>query len=242
MKTTVLLIGPEVMGWDPVPIVMARLGMTKELNVILERFPARWQIYFNGWGHIGLEGQMRDEAVNYFRTNTVRDRNMPIESADRFPSPMWPFRHMSMESMSVLATAMNEAIFQSYNGVLRIAPAFPADKSSRFTLHAVGGFIVSAEINSGEIQWISVESKSGKVCRLQLPWERAMVHSSLKKNGYSIQGDIVEIKTEVKEIILITADGSSPESWKTISENPATNQDVKYHSSGKSHLGIPRMY
>jgi hypothetical protein len=241
MKTTVLLVGPEIMGWDPVPIVMARLGMADELALILERFPERWQIYCNGWGHIGLEGQMRDEAVNYFRTNIVRDRNMPIESADRFPSPMWPFRHMSMESMSVLATAMNESIFQSYDGVLRIAPAFPLNKSGRFSLHAVGGFIVSSEIKSGKIQWICIKSKSGNTCRLQLPWKKAVAQSDLN-NAYPVFGETAEISTKEGEIIVITPVEIHPDSWIQLSEKPPENNDVKYHSSGKSQLGLPRMY
>lgn len=242
MKTTSLLIGPDVMGWDPVPIVMSRLGMTDELELILNRFPERWQIYCNGWGHIGLEENIRDEAVNYLRTNLVRDRNKPIKGADRFPSPMWPFRHMSMESMSVLATAMNESIFQSYDGILRIAPAFPLDKTGRFTLHGVGGFIVSSEIKLGKVQWISIKSKLGNACRLQLPWDIAVVYSDLKKHSSIINAEIAELKTKVGETIVITPKDKSFDSWVQLFENPAKNEDVKYHSSGKSKLGLPRMY
>jgi hypothetical protein len=241
MKTTVLLIGPEVMGWDPVPIVMSRLGMAEELELILKRYPERWQIYCNGWGHISPEQDTRDEAANFFRTNIVRDRNMPVETADRFPSPMWPFRHMSMESMSVLATAMNEALLQSYEGILRIAPAIPSDKSGRFTLHAVGGFIISSEIRSGEIQWICIESSAGKTCCLQLPWKKAEANSDLKGHVL-LSGEIAEIQTHRGEVVIITPVGKSPDTWLQLSENPGQNQDIRYHPSGKSQLGIPRMY
>jgi len=241
MKTMVLLIGPEVMGWDPVPIVMARLGMAEELGVILQRYPERWQIYCNGWGHISPEQETRDEAANYFRTNMVRDRNMPIGTADRFPSPMWPFRHMSMESMSVLATAMNESLLQSYDGSLRIAPAIPADRSCRFTLHAVGGFIVSSEIQSGKIQWICIKSKTGNTFRLYLPWEKAMVYSD-PKGLVQVSGEIVEIQTQMGEVVIILPAGKNPETWTQLTENPGQNEDVRYHSSGKSQLGLPRMF
>jgi hypothetical protein len=122
-ETTTLLYGTDVMGWDPVPIVMARLGLAKELEKNLSTFPKKWQIYCNGWGHIGGESEVKKDAELFFRTNSVKDAAFP--KAERFPFPVWPFRQMSMESMSLLATAMNESLLQSYDGILRIFPAFP---------------------------------------------------------------------------------------------------------------------
>jgi hypothetical protein len=69
-----------------------------------------------------------------------------------------------------------------------------------------------------------------------------MAHSELSNRSYNLSGGIVEIRTKVGEVIIITADGPSPASWIQISENPPENNDVKYHSSGKSQLGLPRMY
>ncbi len=155
---------------------------------------------------------------------------------------MWPFRHMSMEAMSVLATAMNESLIQSYDGILRIAPAFPENKTGRFTLHAVGGFVVSSEIKLGEVQWISIESLLGNPCKLELPWNKAVVQSNLKRNPQMISGNIPEIKTKANEVIMIFPEGKDLRSWSVISEKPLDNEKVKYHSSGKAQLGIPRMF
>ena len=246
MTTTTLLYGSEVTGWDPVPIALARLGLSKELSVDLERFPGRWQIYCNGWGHWGLEHdvygkdyhQIEKDANCFFRTYEVQD----IVSDEKFPLRMWPFRYTSMESMSVLATAMNESLLQSYDGVLRIFPAFPANKKGRFTLHAVGGFIVSSEIKSGEVQWIGIKSLSGKPCKLELPWDKAVIHSNLKNNSQVIGGSMAEIKTEKNEVMLILPEGQSPRPWKVVREEPIPNDNVRYHSSGKAQLGVPRMF
>jgi hypothetical protein len=155
---------------------------------------------------------------------------------------MWPFRHMSMESMSILATAMNESLFQSYDGILRIFPAFPANKTGRFTLHAVGGFVVSSEIKSGEVQWICIKSLFGNPCKLELPWKKGVVQSNLKRNSQIISGNIAEIKTKVNEVIMIFPEGQDLRSWSVVSEKPMANENVKYHSSGKTQLGIPRMF
>jgi len=237
---TTLLYGSEITGWDPVPVVMARLGMTKELAIDLERFPGRWQIYCNGWGHWGLEDEVNKDAEWFFRTNKVKD--VASKSEETFPLPMWPFRHMSMEATSVLTTAMNESLLQSYDGILRICPAFPVNKTGRFTLHARGGFIVSSEIKSGEVQWITVKSLLGNPCKLAMPWKNGTRLSSLKKAGQRISGDLAEFKIKPNEVIFILPEGNDFKGWSTTTENPLPNEKVRYHSSGKAQLGIPRMF
>ena len=155
---------------------------------------------------------------------------------------MWPFRHMSMESMSVLAAAMNESLLQSYDGTLRIFPAFPADKNGRFTLHAEGGFVVSSEIKSGKVQWICIKSLFGNPCKLELPWTKAVLNSNLKRENQQITGNISTIKTKAGEVIMILPEAQDLDSWSIISEKPMANENVKYHSSGKAQLGLPRMF
>ena len=240
LTATTLLYGNECTGWDPVSIVLARLGLSKELAVDLEHFPARWQIYCNGWGHWGMEGLINQDAELFFRTNMVRDVSSP--KAEKFPLPMWPFRHMSMESMSILATAINESLFQSHDGVLRIAPAFPANRTGRFTLHAVGGFVVSSEIKSGVVQWICIKSLSGNPCKLELPWSKAVLQSNLNRNNKVVSGNMVEIKTKINEVLMVFPEGQSLKSWSVVGEKPLANENVRYHSSGKTQLGIPRMF
>jgi hypothetical protein len=240
LTATTLLYGTECTGWDPVSIVLARLGLGKELAVDLENFPGKWQIYCNGWGHWGLEGEVNKDAEWYFRTNMVGDYDHP-DSA-RFPFPAWPFRLTSMEAMSVLATAMNESLLQSYDGTLRVFPAFPVNKTGRFTLHAAGGFIVSSEIKSGEVQWICVKSISGNPLELELPWNKASVKSNIKNSRQVISGNPARIKTKVNEVLMILPEGKDLTSWSVVNEKPPANENVKYHSSGKTRLGIPRMF
>ena len=235
MKTTALLYGSEVTGWDPVSIVLARLGLSDELKTDLQRFPSRWQIYCNGWGHWGLEGEINKDAEWFFRKNTVRD----VNSEEKFQLPMWPFRHMSMESMSVMTTAMNESLLQSYDGLLRV---FPANRNGRFTLHARGGFIVSAEKVAGEVQWICIQSLYGKACKLQLPWGKAVLHSSMKKKNKKVQGELTEFKTKAGEVIIVYPQNKELEEWIVFKEEPEKNKKPKFHSSGKAQLGLPRMF
>jgi hypothetical protein len=240
ITSTTLLYGREITGWDPVPVVMARLGLRDELAEDLGNFPSRWQIYCNGWGHWGLEGEVIKDAEWFFRTNMVRDIANP--GRDKFPLPMWPFRHMSMESMSVLSTAMNESLLQSYDGIIRLFPAFPENRSGRFTLHAEGGFVVSSEIVSGNIRWISIRSLYGNDLKIELPWENAVWYSSLKKKIRNTEGGKAVLKTKPGEEFLILSKGGDRGKWSVKNENPLQNEQVRYHSSGKARLGIPRMF
>ncbi|MBX3242645.1 MAG: hypothetical protein KIT80_04015 [Chitinophagaceae bacterium] len=235
MRTTMLCYGPGITGWDPTPIVMARLGMKEELQKALEVFPARWQIYANGWGHWGLEGEINKDAELFFRTNEVRD----TKTGAKFLFPMWPFRHMSMESMSVLATAMNESLMQSCNDLIVIAPATHRNQTAQFTLHASGGFLVSAEIKSGEVLWVEIKSTWGLSCKIKNPWNAANVHIQKKKSRR--QQDIIKLSCKTGDRILLLPDGVNPV-WDQKVENPAQATEYKIHSSGKAKIGLPRMY
>ncbi|MBK8882927.1 MAG: hypothetical protein IPN67_11235 [Bacteroidales bacterium] len=237
---TTLLYGREITGWDPVPVVMARLGMTSDLETDLRNFPGRWQIYCNGWGHWGLEGEVNKDAEWFFRTNMVTDVAHPEK--EKFPLPMWPFRHMSMEAMSVFATAVNESLLQSYDGIIRVFPAFPPDRSGRFTLHAEGGFIVSSEIMNGEVQWLSIKSLNGNILNLELPWDKAAGKSYTSGKNLKLNGKITALKTKPGEIIVLVREGVDPGKWSVKEESPKGNENVRYHSSGKTRLGIPKMF
>ncbi len=237
------------MGWDPLPIVLARLGLAPELARILDHWPEKWQIYPNGWGHIGVEAEVKKDAEMLYRTNAVRDARTtrqdgpyPAEKSETFPLPTWPFRHMSMESMSVLAAAMNESLLQSHDGVIRIAPALTAGKSARFTLHAQGGFVVSVEVESGVARWLSVKSLWGNACRIKLPWPRAGLRSSLRRAARTVGGGTVEIKTAAGETILLVPEETDAADWSVVAEAPERNERVRRHSSGQAQLGLPRMF
>ena len=240
MTSTLRLYGTENMGWEQVPIVMARLGLAKELAINLKQFPAKWQFFVNGWGHISSEVKEDAQGTSYFKTNPVSI--IGSTTGEKVPLPAWPFRHMSMEAMSVMATAMNESLLQSQEGIIRLFPAFDLSKDSRFTLHAQGGFIVSSEIKSGKIAWVAIKSINGNECKFELPWANATLISNLSKKNQLLNGAVVSLKTKPTEEVFLLPTDSNLDSWKVLKENPSANENVKYHSSGKTQLGIPRMF
>ena len=64
----------------------------------------------------------------------------------------------------------------------------------------------------------------------------------MKNTDQKIRKEFAGIKTKENEVIMIFPEGKNQQSWSIISENPLANEKVKYHSSGKTQLGIPRMF
>ena len=92
-------------------------------------------------------------------------------TAERVDLPMQPFVQCGLEPLAILATAVNEILLQSYDGVIRLFAATPADWHAAFTLRAVGGFLVSSERDkNGRAKAVLIESLLGNECRLAEPW------------------------------------------------------------------------
>jgi alpha-L-fucosidase 2 len=231
------------MGWDPLPIVLARLGLGDELQVVLDMWPDRWQFYCNGWGHYGSHDKMRAGSSLRFRAQLVADAGLGDidldDKANQFWHTSWPFRHMGMETMSVMSCAMNESLLQSHDGVIRVAPA--AGRDARFTLHAVGGFVVSAEIVDGDIRWVCVESLQGNTCVIENPWESANVFVNGQATG-SLSDGVSSLDTNKGDVVLISPNVESLTDWTTTQVEYEANTNYKVGASGSVTLGLPRMF
>jgi hypothetical protein len=68
-------------------------------------------------------------------------------------------------------TAVSEMLIQSYDGIIRIAPALPSDWDAAFSgFLTVGAFEMDAEIIGGQVQLLAVHSLKGNRFRVLNPW------------------------------------------------------------------------
>lgn len=246
--TSAKLYSPDCMGWDTLPIVLARLGLSDELRRVLLRWPDRWQPFANGFGNYD-PGQIK--RLDTYGTHMVRDAASSHlggarltddeEGVERFPFPWYPFRHMGMEPTSVLACAMNEALLQSHDGAIRIAPAVTCTQTAQFTLHARGGFIVSAEVRNGRLMWTLVESVLGNVCRVCNPWESAYIFAGEELVCRS--SDVVlEFPTNKGVSYLLTHEPDMLGRWVVDAALCTQNTGPKSSTCGAAHIGVPRRF
>lgn len=152
------------MGWCMAPIYLARLGMARQLKAHLFASASTWIVHPQGFGMYGPYDQFYQNLHDRWRKNRVRD----VQSDERFDNPAWSFRHFDYEALPIIATAVNEMLLQSYDGVIRLFPAVEADFDGAFTLRAQGAFIVHARCEEGSIQ-AGIESLHGGDCAIVLP-------------------------------------------------------------------------
>jgi hypothetical protein len=220
---TVLACAPDCMGWDTLSIAMCRLGLGEEAARLLHDYPGRWQFYQNGFGHYGTSEVMLFDAFARFRVMEVGD----VNSDERFCIPAWPFRHMGLESLGVIAATINESLLQSCDGVIRVAPAVRSGQRACFTLHAAGGFVVSAQIEAGKPVFVSIKSLRGGRCVFQNPWTEALMEIDMAAG---------------QNLMVLPPDGVFPE---RTAEKPEQNKQPKIKigsDSGTASLGLGRMY
>jgi hypothetical protein len=74
------------------------------------------------------------------------------------------------ESLGVNAP-LQEMMLQSWDGALRIFPAWPRTVDARFgRFRAEGAFLVSAAWSQGRVQSLEIRSERGALCHLYSPW------------------------------------------------------------------------
>lgn len=104
-----------------------------------------------------------------------------------------------------LPVVINECLLQSYNGILRIAPNWPASagRAEFRTLRAVGAFLVSAAVADGAVEWVEIVSEAGAPLRMINPWKAMGVHCVTPRGERVLSGELIEIETQPGDIITL---------------------------------------
>jgi hypothetical protein len=115
--------------------------------------------------------------------------------------------HWGMPDSNYAMTAVvSEMLLQSYDGVIRVAPACPADWDARFSgfLAAgarqpdAGAFEVDAEVTHGSVRALQVRSLKGGRCRVYNPWpgQTVAVTCAGKPVDFQESGRVLSFETQ----------------------------------------------
>jgi len=137
-----------------------------------------------------------------------------------------------IESPLLFADALLSTMIQSWQGVIRVFPAWPRQWGDAVfhQLRAEGNFTVSAEMKNGHVSWVAVTSNSGGPCRLRVELPRFHVHG-LKDDAVTREddGQTLRIDLPAEASVILTSDGV---------EAPVDVQPVEADESSCNMFGL----
>jgi hypothetical protein len=168
------------------------------------------------------------EAVKYMLPGQIR--TLPNEGCDTWgcgPSGVGVMRNrlgmregpgcLECQRLGNATSTLHAALLQSAppvpggESIIRVFAAWPLDWNAQFTLAARGGFLVSASMEKGKIEFVQIQSQAGGECRLVNPWPAAA--PTLYRNGVKaeeVTGELVKFGTHKGEMIIVVPPGALP--------------------------------
>ncbi len=141
---------------------------------LVGRFGSWWLAHPGGAISMLRDGRFvadRDYDVMREFVETTRHPNGLMFTASDYGYHSWVFN----EELAIIAP-LQEMMLQSWDGILRIFPAWPTDVEASFrTFRAQGAFLVSASWANGAVTSAEIFSEVGGRCRLYPLWAQAGV-------------------------------------------------------------------
>lgn len=112
---------------------------------------------------------------------------------------------VGIEACSTTPSTINEMLLRSHPGVIEVFPVWNLEKDAIFQdLRGEGAFLVSSNVQGGEVQYIKITSEQGRDCTIVNPWNTKTI--SVIRNGIDSKMDVGErftLNTSKDEIIII---------------------------------------
>ncbi|MHC4561749.1 MAG: glycosyl hydrolase family 95 catalytic domain-containing protein [Planctomycetota bacterium] len=163
---------PEFLGWEDTALTLSdqqHPGLAhKRENPLWSwyfgHFPIRWMVLLRR----GLFDAERDfEAAR----DIVARWRLPNGLLRAMSRDIYGFAGGWSESLGVLAP-VQEMLLQSWDGAIRLFADWPRNIDASFTtFRAEGAFLVSASLNSGEVDCVTIGSERGRPCCVASPWD-----------------------------------------------------------------------
>ena len=217
----------ECMQWCMMPQYIARMGFGEMLFPYLRKVVNDWQTFPNGMGADCKSGIT--EARERFRYHHPFCRDTEMYTYQE----AFYFRHLDMEMLPIVASAVNEALLQSYDGVIRILPAIIETENVAFTLYAEGGFRISCQWINGSFT-AKIESLRGEECTVILP--DFVKNVTGRKNGNEeiiFKGNTLRLNLDKNETVVLSNGICARDDIYEDREN------MMWKTCGKAFLGTP---
>jgi len=135
----------------------------------------------------------------------------------------------SIEPLGCISMTLNEALVQSVSAepggeeVIRVFAAWPEVWDATFRLLVRGGFLISASMRAGKIEFVEVESRSSDLCRMRNPWAGSPCHLvQVGGQPVHLEGDILQFETKAGECYMVLPEGEQIPQSRPITAEPST--------------------
>jgi alpha-L-fucosidase 2 len=137
-----------------------------------------------------------------------------------------------VEQQGVVAAALNEALVQDYDGVIRVNPAFPKDWDVDGQVFVQGKTKVDVSLAKGVVQRVTIEAGSTGPVKLRNPWAAGVVVTVTAEGRAAVKltGPTLELSAKAGRLYLFIPAGQADRSGgateasvkKSITGTPAT--------------------
>lgn len=123
---------------------------------------------------------------------------------------------LDAERLGRASEALHMALLQSNppapgeDPVLHVFPAWPKQWNASYTLLARGGFLVSASIREGRVDFVELESETGSECRIRNPFDGEVTLYRDGAKAEQLKGTMLRFVTKKGESVTVLPTGTAP--------------------------------
>lgn len=204
------------------------IGDTASTALGRRTFTSRSYVNSNSWSYdalhaarLGLPNDMKNALLNAIRAFQVYPSGMA--SFTRQPANQ-PY----VEQIGVLAATVPEALVQSYDGLLRIAPAWPSDWTGEGTVAIPHNSRVHVQVFDGTPATVAISSGANQELTVRNPWPGQSVSVVDGQSGAVVVGPqtsatiTIPAQTGRKYLVERTGSPTVSQPFAALSGTPAT--------------------
>lgn len=158
-----------------------------------------------------LDGNEAENALKIFATCFCLSNTFHVNGdQSKTGKSTLTYRPFTLEGNFAFASAIQEMLLQSHTGVIHIFPAIPDSwKNISFrNLRAMGGFLVSAELNNYEVKKILIRAEQDGMLKMRIPsnWDWNDIRIEGNKDSLIKEEGIICIPMKKNKEITIVND------------------------------------
>jgi glycosyl hydrolase family 95/glycosyl hydrolase family 65 len=149
------------------------------------------------------------EALKHYRYSQAGTSDNEFNNTENFLVHGWHICHMQADHAPGMSSVLSDMMLLQTGDILRILPDFPEDQSvAFFSLRAPGGFLITAEKRECLLDYVVIESLTGKAIKLATPWPGES-WNVLESGKLYVKGcaDIIEFVTKEDMVYIIERQG-----------------------------------